>query len=73
MTRKHFIAVAAALKAEQDSIRESELTSADKVQRIIAVEHVAERLADVFKADNPAFDEDRFYAASDTLNIAMPA
>ena len=50
MSKKHFIAIAKALNEAQD------ISGAAKAA-------LADKLADIFKAANPAFDKARFVAA----------
>ena len=54
MTKKHFEAIAKAIKEEQTAVAVRE-----DVRRAIA-----NKLADVFKQDNPRFDRDRFMKAA---------
>lgn len=57
MTKKHFSAIARAIAAHRDALVLEDLRC------VTAVDLVAERLADVLAAFNPAFDRARFLAA----------
>lgn len=62
MTRKDYVAIAAAIKAARADIvsKEPEASRADmKDGASLAAEHIA----DVMKRDNPHFDRARFLAA----------
>lgn len=61
MTRKHYEAVAAVIRDEVDSV--SDLPTVQAVIVRISLLNVADGLADVFAADNPRFDRERFLAA----------
>lgn len=65
MTRKHFVAIAEAIQAERVEASpyggSIDVPTADRVNE--ALDTVARRLADVFAADNPRFDRERFLAA----------
>jgi hypothetical protein len=64
MTKKDYIAIAAAIKAARADVttKEPRYSQRDMLDGIsLAVEHVA----DVFAADNPRFDRARFLAACD--------
>jgi len=54
MTKKHFSAIAAALKMEMDRDDVSHYT----------VRRIANSLADICKSSNPDFDRDRFMKAA---------
>lgn len=55
MTKKDYIALAAALKAEVDG--------SDNDYRTAGIEAAAKAMASVLRADNPRFDRDKFLAA----------
>ena len=55
MTRKHYKAIAEALRAERASLRDT--------YQAMVVGSIAERLATVFTGDNPRFDRERFLRA----------
>lgn len=57
MSRKDYVAIAAAIRAEYKAVSDG-----PALQR--SVERVAERIANVLAADNPRFDRDRFLAAA---------
>lgn len=58
MSKKHYIALAALLKDLAD-------TTADPTQAVdIAVRDFADELTRMLKADNPAFDRQRFLEAA---------
>lgn len=65
MSRKDYAAVAAVLRDALDTIREDEeLGVADDIEPDAVVMTVAYGLSDVFAADNPHFDRERFIAAA---------
>lgn len=55
MSRKHYIATAAMLNRK--------VAQANNVDEYATIQHIAESMADIFKADNPRFDRDRFLTA----------
>lgn len=57
MTKKHYIAIAADIRANL-AMRER-----DEAE-IFGIESLARSLCDVFAADNPRFDRSRFLAAA---------
>lgn len=61
LTRKHYVKVAAILKAEGDQYG-SRIT--DRAEGTAAVESVTKALAGVFAADNPRFDRGKFLQAA---------
>jgi hypothetical protein len=66
MSRKHYIAAAAA-------IREAWESESDNYRAQLAVERVAFGLADTFQSDNPAFDRARFMRAAIPEPQPVPA
>ena len=54
MSKKHFIKIAKAI---------NEVSKINHDNQSEAVFHVAHRLADIFKEENPNFDAARFFAA----------
>ena len=62
MTRKHYNAIAKALKDYQVAMN-SMFTEAEAEPIINTVQDIALILADIFKADNPNFNRDRFAEA----------
>ena len=58
MTRKHFEAIAALIKAEQEQPMYDDLPACRE-----AVKDVALRLASQFNLENPRFDRQRFLTA----------
>jgi len=61
MTRKHFEAVARAIREEVDSL--DEIHTVARVMCRLSLLGVAERLADVFAEESGRFDRDRFLTA----------
>jgi hypothetical protein len=63
MTKKDYIAIAACIKAEWDSrYLEVSCYPHDEI-RNRAIYSLHKRIADVFKADNPHFNRDKFTKA----------
>lgn len=62
MTRKDYIALAAALNAEIEAAYQDETRNGETAARTLC--NVTVRLADVLSADNPNFDRHRFYSAA---------
>lgn len=66
MTRKDYIAIAACIKAEWDSryLDDSNIRELSAIQtKNRTIYSLHKRIADVFKADNPRFDRDKFEKA----------
>jgi hypothetical protein len=63
MSRKDYVAVAAAIRAELDSVGEK--SGSDYYREAIArgIKDTAQSLSSVFAAGNPRFDRQRFLAA----------
>jgi len=59
MSRKHYVEVARLIANEVESIN-----PAIESTRALTAERVARGLADLFAADNPRFDRQRFYFAA---------
>ena len=57
MSRKDYVAIAAAIRAEYEAVADG-----PALRRV--VEQTADRIADVFAADNPNFDRERFLRAA---------
>tara|TARA_Y100000310_G_scaffold190762_1_gene190750 strand:+ start:179 stop:397 length:219 start_codon:yes stop_codon:yes gene_type:complete len=64
MSRKHYVAVADALKAERTAWRDGNNGAIRTNAAELAVGMVATRLAQIFEADNPNFDTGRFIEAA---------
>ena len=63
MSRKHYVEIAAILRAEHAISRSTETK--------VAVRNIAHSLADVFARDSDRFDRARFYAAvGEDLGVA---
>lgn len=58
MTKKHFEAIAATIKVNVESARES-----GSPQRLASVLELVEELSHTFQQINPRFDKDRFLKA----------
>ncbi len=66
MSRKDYEAIAAVLRAEAESIQNSHPDRSHYFWRQghrSAITRTARRLADIFQADNPRFDRERFLKA----------
>lgn len=68
MTKKHFIAIAATIRAQLDGLNTEIIQNIDSdenpaCQQAETVEETARRLCDVFTNENPRFDRARFLAA----------
>lgn len=62
MSKKHYNAIAAAIREEIDS-------SLPRGARDMAAKRIAVRLCETFMADNPRFDRDRFLTACGCPNV----
>ena len=63
MTRKHYNAIAKALKDYHTEIADSERSNDSIATRLATLDDVVGILSDIFKADNSNFDRDRFASA----------
>lgn len=69
MTRKDYVRIAAALKAQRDNIEDTSYRRNAKAHEwfVAGWEVTARSVADALQADNPRFDRDRFYRAAGVL------
>lgn len=67
LTKKHFIAIAREISSERDNalsiIAEGPVTEAEQRGRLAALENMAHSMCALFRAENPAFDQERFLKA----------
>lgn len=61
MTRKDYVSAAAAIQSTREAPR---FSGAGVAEYGAACDDIARSLADVFAADNPRFDRERFYSAA---------
>lgn len=62
-SRKDYIAIARAIEAERNRIRQSMDPSQHSVGMLIGTQAIAEELCRVFAQDNPRFDRRKFLDA----------
>lgn len=69
MTAKDFMGIAMTITKEKDLTKaDATLSKREQLQRRIAIERLAEGIADVCKQSNPAFDRRRFLNTAETID-----
>lgn len=63
MTKKDYIAIAAALNKARDMMLHTTNAHNDKRVVVNTLDHAVYQLADALASDNPLFDKGRFYTA----------